>query len=106
MESINRSLTKIVGKQNVLTNKAARIRYSYTATPSSIQLEMAPPGWSQEISSIMNPANQEPVPAFPRHAGSGFPGGGLPTAGENVFGLNRLDKILEINEESRYEVFS
>jgi len=48
----------------------------------------------------MQLANAEMIPVFPRGAGSGFTGGALPTKGGIVLCTERLDAILEIDEEN------
>ncbi len=48
----------------------------------------------------MKLANRELIPVFPRGAGSGFTGGSLPTKGGIVLCTERLDRILEIDEEN------
>ncbi len=94
-------LTQIVGKQHVSTEKADLICYSYDATQKQFLPEVVVhPGSAEEISRIMQLANAEKIPVFPRGAGSGFTGGSLPTSGGIVLVTTRLDRILEIDEEN------
>ena len=94
-------LQAIVGPDNVATDKAARICYSYDATQQSFLPEVVVhPGSTEEISRIVKLANRERIPVFPRGAGSGFTGGSLPTLGGIVLCTERLDRILEIDEEN------
>jgi glycolate oxidase len=94
-------LKSIVGKGNVLTSKADRICYSYDATQQSFLPDViVHPGSTDEISRIMQLANRETIPVFPRGAGSGFTGGSLPTRGGIVLCCERMDRILEIDEEN------
>jgi glycolate oxidase len=94
-------LTQIVGSDNVLTSKADRICYSYDATQQSFLPDVVVhPGSTGEISRIMKLANAEMVPVFPRGAGSGFSGGSLPTRGGIVLCTERLDKVLQIDEDN------
>src|SRR5210317_261150 len=94
-------LVRILGKDNVLTSKAERICYSYDATQQSFLPEVVlQPGSAEEISLIMKLANRERIPVFPRGAGSGFTGGSLPTKGGIVLCTERMDQILEIDEEN------
>ncbi len=99
-EIINQLVT-IVGRDNVLTSKADRICYSYDATQQSFLPDaVVHPGSTDEISQIMKLANREKIPVFPRGAGSGFTGGSLPTTGGIVLCTERMDKILEIDEDN------
>jgi glycolate oxidase len=94
-------LQDIVGKENVSTQKADLICYSYDATQQQYLPEAVVfPADAQEISLVMKMANAEKIPVFPRGAGSGFSGGSLPTKGGIVLCTERLDRILEIDEEN------
>ena len=100
-EQIITELQSIVGKSNVTTEMADRICYSYDATQKSFLPEVVVhPGSTPEISEIVKLANRERIPVFPRGAGSGFSGGSLPTKGGIVLCTERLDRILEIDEEN------
>jgi glycolate oxidase len=100
-DNIIRELAEIVGKGNILTSKADRICYSYDATQQIFLPDViVHPESTDEISRIMKLANREHLPVFPRGAGSGFTGGSLPTRGGIVLCTERLDRILEIDEEN------
>jgi glycolate oxidase len=100
-EQIINELQAISGKNNVATSKAERICYSYDATQQSFLPEaVVHPGSTAEISDILKLANREGFPVFPRGAGSGFTGGSLPTKGGIVLCTERLDRILQIDEEN------
>lgn len=96
-----KTLRDIVGKDQVCTDQADRICYSYDAT----QQEHLPdvvvfPGNTREISLIMKMAHDEKIPVYPRGAGSGFTGGSLPIKGGIALVLTRLNAILRIDEEN------
>ena len=94
-------LRQIVGKDQVSTEKADLICYSYDATQQKFLPDVVVhPQTSDQISRIMRLANSEKVPVFPRGAGSGFTGGSLPTKGGIVLTTERMDQILEIDEEN------
>jgi glycolate oxidase len=100
-ESVINQLQSIVGRENVATDKADRICYSYDATQQSFLPDaVVHPATAIEISAVMKLANRERFPVFPRGAGSGFSGGSLPTRGGLVLCTERLDRILEIDEEN------
>ncbi len=94
-------LKTLVGAANVSTELADLICYSYDATQQQFLPEVViHPGSTEEISAVMKLANRELIPVFPRGAGSGFTGGALPTRGGIVLVTERLDRILEIDEEN------
>ena len=94
-------LIRIAGADNVFTSKADRICYSYDATQNQFLPDViVHPGSTDEICQIMKLANREQIPVFPRGAGSGFTGGSLPTRGGIVLCTERMDQILEIDEEN------
>ncbi|HDR46190.1 MAG TPA: FAD-binding oxidoreductase, partial [Geoalkalibacter subterraneus] len=95
------ALRGIVGKDNVTTNKADLLCYSYDATQQKFMPEVVVhPSTSDQISRIMKLANAEKLPVFPRGAGSGFTGGSLPTGGGMVVTTERMDHILEIDQDN------
>lgn len=94
-------LEQVVGKEYVSTNQADLICYSYDATQKQFLPDaVVHPGNTEEISQIMQLANEAQVPVFPRGAGSGFTGGSLPVGGGIVLVTTRLDRILDIDEEN------
>jgi glycolate oxidase len=98
---IIKELQEIVGVENVATAKADLICYSYDATQQQFLPEVVVhPISAQEISRIMQLANRERIAVFPRGAGSGFTGGSLPTRGGIVLTTERMDRILEIDQEN------
>ncbi len=100
-QNIIAKLQQISGKDQVLTDTADLICYSYDATQKQYRPDVVVhPGSVEEVSQIMQLANETKTPVFPRGAGTGFTGGSVPIAGGIVLGLTRLDKILEIDEEN------
>jgi glycolate oxidase len=98
---IIKNLQEIVGVKNVSTEKADLICYSYDATQQKfLPAVVVHPGTTAEIARIMQLANAERIPVFPRGAGSGFTGGSLPTKPGIVLTTERMDRILEIDEEN------
>ncbi|PLX72807.1 MAG: glycolate oxidase subunit GlcD, partial [Desulfuromonas sp.] len=64
-------LAQIVGKENTSTAKADLICYSYDATQQQFLPDVViHPKSAEEISRILQLANRERVPVFPRGAGS------------------------------------
>lgn len=100
-EDLLKRLQAIVGSAHLSTEKADLICYSYDATQKQYLPDVVVhPGCVEEISQVMQLANEAGIPVFPRGAGSGFTGGSLPVAGGIVLVTTRLDKIVEIDEEN------
>jgi glycolate oxidase len=98
---ILKALIAIVGKDQVATEPADLLCYSYDATQQSFLPEVVVhPATAAEIAAIIKLANAELIPVFPRGAGSGFSGGSLPTKGGIVLTTERMDRILQIDEEN------
>ena len=98
---ILKALITIVGKDQVATEPADLLCYSYDATQQSFLPEVVVhPATAAEIAAIIKLANAELIPVFPRGAGSGFSGGSLPTKGGIVLTTERMDRILQIDEEN------
>jgi glycolate oxidase len=94
-------LEAIVGNDNIKLDPQDLLCYSYDAT----QMEFLPeavvyPSNVEEIAQILQLANREKVPVFPRGAGSGFSGGSLPKGGGIVLVTTRMNKILKIDTEN------
>jgi glycolate oxidase len=100
-DRIRKALVAIVGKEQVATEPADLLCYSYDATQQSFLPEVVVhPATAVEIAAIIKLANVEGIPVFPRGAGSGFSGGSLPTKGGIVLTTERMDRILQIDEEN------
>ena len=98
---IRKALEAIVGKEQVATAPADLLCYSYDATQQSFLPDVVVhPATAAEIAAIVKLANAELIPVFPRGAGSGFSGGSLPTKGGIVLTTERMDRILQIDEEN------
>lgn len=58
------------------------------------------PGCTEEVSQILAYANQEHLPVTTRGAGTGLCGGCVPIYGGIVLSMMRMNKILEIDEQT------
>lgn len=98
-------LIEIAGESNVLTAAADRITHSYDATQQKHPPEAVVYAHStEEISRLVQLANREEIPVFPRGAGSGLTGGSLPISGGIALVLTGMDKILEIDTDNMIAV--
>ena len=57
-----------------------------------------------EVSQIVKLANRELIPVVPRGAGTGLACGAVPNYGGIVLSVEKMNKIVEINEENLYMV--
>jgi glycolate oxidase len=58
------------------------------------------PGSAREIAEIVVLCREHRVPIVPRGGGTGYTGGSVPTRGGVVLALDRLNRILEIDEDN------
>ena len=96
-----RQLEEILPRPWTSSEKEDLICYGFDAT----QIESMPevlvrPVSAQEISKILIYANQEKIPVVPRGMGSGFTGGAVPVKGGILLSLERMNRILKIDEEN------
>ncbi|MDB5251974.1 MAG: dehydrogenase [Flaviaesturariibacter sp.] len=59
------------------------------------------PGTAEEISQIMKICNRFRIPVTPRGAGTGLSGGALPHLGGVLLSIERLNKIIHIDERNQ-----
>ena len=92
-------LRRIVGVENVLTEKEDLIPYSFDGTAALQQM----PGCVvlattlEQVSAILKLANESKTPVVTRGSGTGLSGGSLPSPDCIVLCLVRMDKILELD---------
>ena len=104
-QSLIKELTKIVGRDNVLSEMKDLIAYSYDATPRQEMPEVIVfPRSTAEISAIMKVAHREKIPVVPRGAGTNLSGGTIPIRGGIILEVSRMNKILEIDTANRRAV--
>jgi len=58
------------------------------------------PETAREISKIVKLANREMIPITPRAAGSGLSGGAVPIFGGILLSVERMNKIIEIDDQN------
>ena len=99
-------LTPIVGADYVLTDDGALMTYEcdgatlFKATPHVVVL----PATSEQVSEVVKFANRVGAPFTARGAGTGLSGGATALAGGIIIGLNRMNRILEIDIENQRAV--
>ncbi len=99
--SVVKELKNIVGAGNLYTAPEDLVVYSYDATQrESPPWAVARPASAQEVSRILMLANRELFPVVPRGAGTGMSGGSVPVRGGLVLSFERMNRILEIDEDN------
>jgi glycolate oxidase len=99
--SIVKELKNIVGHDNLFTSPEELTVYSYDATQrEALPWAVARPVAAEEVSKIVLLANRELFPVVPRGAGTGMSGGSVPVRGGVVLSFERMNRILEIDEDN------
>ena len=98
--------TSIVGEENIYSDKAHLLAYSYDATREHFEPDAVLfPRHEDDISEILKYCNENRIVIVPRGAGSGFTGGALPSRGGIVLAMERhMNKILEIDVKNMVAV--
>lgn len=93
---------KIVGDPYVFVDEEVLGHYSSDETEDLHFLPdvVIKPGSAAEISEILKVCNQYKIPVTPRGAGTGLSGGALPHLGGVLLSVERLNRIIEIDERN------
>ncbi len=91
----------IVGRHRARADEASRLQYGTDALlqghPADLVLI---PGGTKEVAAIARLCHIHHVPLVVRGAGSGYTGGAVPVRGGVVVSMERLNRILEIDEDN------
>jgi len=95
-------LTEIVGARNVLTGDE---RENYARDETAKLKPVLPdvvvkPKDTGSVAKILKLANERNIPVTPRGGGTGLSGGAVPIYGGIVLSLERMNRILEIDEDN------
>ena len=95
------ALERIVGAAHLRRDERSRLAYGTDALGQGRAADLVVlPGSTAEIAAVARLCHELRVPLVPRGAGTGYTGGAVPTEGGIVLGLERLDRILEIDEDN------
>ncbi|MFX0106288.1 MAG: FAD-binding oxidoreductase, partial [Candidatus Hodarchaeota archaeon] len=101
---ILKNLEEIVGK-DFASNKVEDL-YIYSQDPGASEPRtvdfVVMPKIVEEVQKIVQFANREKIPVVPMGGGLTLSGLVIPIKGGIVIDMKRMDKIIEINETSRY----
>jgi FAD/FMN-containing dehydrogenase len=103
-DKIVSSLEEIVGKEYVSNREEDRFIYSQdpgASLPRPVDFVVLPKS-AEEVQKIVQLANEEKIPIVPMGGGLTLSGLIIPVKGGIVLDLKRMNKILEINELSKY----
>ena len=94
-----RDVTTVVGADHVRSDADARHIYGQDALGIGHPPDLVViPGSTREIADVARLCNEHRVPLVVRGAGTGYTGGAVPTCGGVVLSMERLNRILEIDE--------
>ena len=103
--AIVEELKRICGADWVICdNEKTLQKYSHDQIPEQRYAHMPEvvvmPQSAGEIAAIMKLANREMIPVTPRAAGSGLSGGAVPVFGGILLSIERMNRILEIDDQN------
>ena len=97
-------LEEIIGKQYVVSDSEKMEPYSHDEIAEEEYANMpdvvVKPETAEEIADIVRLANEKRIPVTPRGAGSGLSGGSVPVYGGILLSVERMNRILEIDEHN------
>ncbi len=100
-DRVKRALKELLGEHRVLDDEMDRLLYSYDATRIKVLPELVViPETKEEVQKLVKICYEEGIPVTPRGAGSGYTGGSLPVKGGVVVSFEKMDRILEIDEDN------
>jgi glycolate oxidase len=96
------ALQQIVGEKYVFLDEEVLNDYAHDETEDLHYLPevVIKPGSAEEISKILKICNEYGIPVTPRGAGTGLSGGALPHLGGVLLSIERLNKIIHIDERN------
>ncbi|MGB4406533.1 MAG: FAD-binding oxidoreductase [Sphaerochaeta sp.] len=101
-KEIIEELEKIVGARNLITDTEKMEHYSHDETSVEEYAHMPEvvltPLDVVQVAAIMRLATKYVIPVTPRGAGSGLSGGAIPLFGGIVLSLEKMNRVLEIDE--------
>jgi len=105
--SIKSQLKSIVGQNFFLDTPNELYVYSYDATPlyQAMPDAVVMPASAEEIAAVLKVANQYRIPVVSRGSGTNLSAGTVPSEGGIVLCTNRLNSILEVDQDNLTTTF-
>lgn len=103
-DAIISSLKKLLPARSLVANEAGRRAFETDALTAykKLPFAVALPSSTEEVSHVLKFCQLAGVRVVARGAGTSLSGGALPLEDAIVLGLSRMNRILEVNLESRY----
>ena len=102
-DNIISALTKIAGKENIITDSEGVYAYSFDCAHIPFNKKypriVVFPENTAQVSDILKIANKYRIPVIARGAGSNHAGGCAPVKGGIILHFSKMNKILEINNQ-------
>jgi glycolate oxidase len=99
------AIERVVGPSFVRHDRESLDAYGIDALKRGRPADLvALPGSAEEIAAIVRLCNTHRVPVTPRGGGTGYTGGAVPVCGGLVLSLERLNRILRIDQTSLFAV--
>jgi glycolate oxidase len=93
------ALRAIVGEEHVRLDQDSLIAYGTDALKRGRAADLVVlPASAADVSAIVRACVEHRVPMVPRGAGTGYTGGSVPTSGGVVLSMERMNRILAIDE--------
>ncbi len=105
-DKVIEKLVSIAGEDWVVQDLEKIKGYLYDETPKPAspkaveEVVVVKPKDSEEISAVMELANERGVPVIPRGAGTGLCGAAIPTEPSIILSLERLSDIIDLDEDN------
>jgi glycolate oxidase len=102
MSSLVDALREAAGPGNVLSAPAEMAPYARDATAGYAQMPVAVvfPADAARVAAVLRVCQQHHAPVVPRGGGTSLSGGAVPVPGAVVLGLQKFDKILEVDAQN------
>jgi len=102
---VKAKIRNIVGSENTLDSNIECFGYSYDSSFVPMSLDNIPelvvrPITIEEVAAVMAIANEHGIPVTPRGTASGRTGGSIPVAGGISLSLDRMKKIVDLDEKN------
>ena len=95
------TLKEIVGRDNIRQDPETCQIYGADALKLDCAADVVVfPASSTEVSSVASFCSAQQIPITPRGAGTGYTGGAVPSGGGVVLTLERMNRILEVDEQN------
>ena len=104
------ALAEIVGKDFVLTNEEQTASYMYDEVEKNFRPDAAldsivvKPADTEEIAAVVRYASKHSIPFLVRGGGTGLAGGCTPVVESIIISMERLNRIVEIDEKNMVAV--